>query len=515
MRVADLFCGGGGSTCGLKQVPGLEVVLGIDFNADILDVYKANNKDHDALHMDVSDVDAVVREIQSRQVDVIAGSPPCQDFSLAGNQIQGERAQLTSTFADIVTRCQPAVCIMENVPQMLNSDAFAEFKRKMLDGGYHLAPVILNAANIGVPQKRKRAFVVATLGNLSLLRDFVNKVHQIGQTELCTPRQAVPGIAETFRFVPCPRSITPMVLSADTPVPTQLCNCAGSISEETYVAHPRDAGPIADAPRLKICELGALSGFPMDYVWPDKIGLSGKVIGNAVCPPVMRWVAETCMPMYTDARAEHEIPVCLEELSTRTRRMVFPSPFVHDPRVLTCKSNVSKAEATSGEHIVARRVTTSGDVVVLFVACVPQVFTLTPNTHIVVEGSDDVYCNRNCAKSVRQRALFLLQLSGEVPSPEALARAAESRQVKVMRTTPTLVLHYVYGTNKETDGLACIMTSGCIRKGWTLEVRERAVTNFINDDLYWYVPMNNKRKRFRSTSELERANLLATSEDME
>ena len=91
MIAVDCFSGCGGSACGLL-ISGFDVVLGIENNVEALGVYRSNHK-HATSDIDLGNVELAVETIRSnvgRVPDLLAGSPPCQDFSSSGGRVEGE-----------------------------------------------------------------------------------------------------------------------------------------------------------------------------------------------------------------------------------------------------------------------------------------------------------------------------------------------------------------------------------------------------------------------------------------
>jgi DNA (cytosine-5)-methyltransferase 1 len=102
-------------------------------------------------------------------VDLVCGGTPCQDFSVAGKRagLAGERGNLTLEFIRLVARVRPAWVVWENVPGVLSIDggrAFGAFLWELAELGYGWAYRILDAQYFGVPQRRRRVFVVGHLG---------------------------------------------------------------------------------------------------------------------------------------------------------------------------------------------------------------------------------------------------------------------------------------------------------------------------------------------------------------
>ena len=113
-----------------------------------------------------------VREVQGHEfgtVDVITGGFPCQDVSMAGRRegLAGERSGLWYEFHRIIKRARPRWVVIENVPGLLSSNGgqdFATVLRGLVECGYGVAWRILDAEYFGVPQRRRRVFIVGSLG---------------------------------------------------------------------------------------------------------------------------------------------------------------------------------------------------------------------------------------------------------------------------------------------------------------------------------------------------------------
>lgn len=155
-RAVDLFCGAGGFTYGFV-LAGFRPVLAVDSDAWAVASYGANFGDH-----------AVCTAIEKVKAfppaEVIIGGPPCQGFSQLGSHLPNDpRNQLWRQYLRAVEAVLPPVFVMENVPQLLKSEEYAQFERKARHLGYRIASGILNAADYGVPQKRKRAILIGSL----------------------------------------------------------------------------------------------------------------------------------------------------------------------------------------------------------------------------------------------------------------------------------------------------------------------------------------------------------------
>lgn len=163
----DLFCGAGGLSLGLKDA-GFTPVFAADSDQYACATYKANLGEH-VWKCSVPDISAssICREtgLAAGQFAVVCGGPPCQGFSI---QRRGERADsrnsLIIDFARVAVELRPAFILIENVPTLLGARGKAELTSAieiMSAADYEYETRVLDAADYGVPQHRRRAFVVA------------------------------------------------------------------------------------------------------------------------------------------------------------------------------------------------------------------------------------------------------------------------------------------------------------------------------------------------------------------
>ena len=157
--VIELFAGAGGLALGLENA-GLEASLLVDNEKDCIDTLKSNNPNWNAIQADVTGFD-----FRGLSADVVTGGFPCQAFSHAGKRLGFEdtRGTLFFEFARCVKEVQPKVFVGENVDGLIRHDGGNTLK-VMVDVlgsfGYKVKCKVLNAVDYGVPQKRKRLFVV-------------------------------------------------------------------------------------------------------------------------------------------------------------------------------------------------------------------------------------------------------------------------------------------------------------------------------------------------------------------
>ncbi len=168
--VVDLFGGAGGLSAGFSAV-GYKVIGALDSWDPAAQTFRLNEQSAKVWCADVRTIDAAEfrRSLGTSQVDLVLGGPSCQGFSTSsglsreGRKADDPRNSLFEHFMRLVAELNPSWVVMENVPGLLlfNRGAVAraiceEFRRI----GFHVIPMILLAADYGVPQLRRRLFFV-------------------------------------------------------------------------------------------------------------------------------------------------------------------------------------------------------------------------------------------------------------------------------------------------------------------------------------------------------------------
>lgn len=176
-KVFGTFICGGGSSMGYK-LAGYHHIGGVEIDPNIAAIY---NDNHNPDHLYIEDL----RKFNERtdlpdelySLDVLDGSPPCSTFSVSGSRedawgkekrfAEGQALQtlddLVFVYCDTIIKLRPKVFVLENVKGLATGNAKSYLKRivmKLRDGGYVCQVFILNAATMGVPQKRERVFVI-------------------------------------------------------------------------------------------------------------------------------------------------------------------------------------------------------------------------------------------------------------------------------------------------------------------------------------------------------------------
>jgi len=153
----DLFSGAGGLAEGFRQA-GFRSVYAVEIDAFAAETYRLNF-DHDVFINPIEKLDRV-----PAHADIVIGGPPCQGFSALGRMSPSDRHsgmnQLWRHYMRIVRQVKPKAFVIENVPELLRSPEFSGISRAARGLGYSLDSGVLNAAAFGVPQTRRRTFIV-------------------------------------------------------------------------------------------------------------------------------------------------------------------------------------------------------------------------------------------------------------------------------------------------------------------------------------------------------------------
>lgn len=163
MRVIDLFCGAGGLSLGLERA-GFESAVAVDVDRDACATYREL---FPRCTIEAGRVEAVDFEPLKGLVELVAGGPPCQPFSSGGKRLaQEDERDLLPQFIRAVREVRPPLFLMENVPGLLHGPRLAYLNGllgELVALGYQVSGEVLNTADYGVPQKRRRLFLVGSL----------------------------------------------------------------------------------------------------------------------------------------------------------------------------------------------------------------------------------------------------------------------------------------------------------------------------------------------------------------
>jgi DNA (cytosine-5)-methyltransferase 1 len=321
MNAIDLFSGPGGLALGLKRA-GYHVIANVEINRDAMDTYTSH--DLGATHFNV-DARSLSFKNYRGSVDLVAGGPPCQPFSIGGNrQANLDDRDMIPEFIRCITETRPESFLMENVPGLLLKQSrpyFDSILLSMITAGYHVNWAVLNAADYGVPQKRKRLFVIgARCKQLRFLPPshgegtkltHISGLEILGNQPFGEPPNCKVNFAKNPDLRPSPyaghiyngggRPLDP-----DGPCHTILASSGGNkthwidtqnIATE-YHAHlvgggtPRE-GAVPGARRLSVEECAMIQTFPLDFKFSGKRSSQYTQVGDAVPPDLAFLVAQS------------------------------------------------------------------------------------------------------------------------------------------------------------------------------------------------------------------------------
>ncbi|MFT3840754.1 MAG: DNA cytosine methyltransferase [Myxococcaceae bacterium] len=168
LTAVDLFAGAGGLTVGLKKA-GFRVVAGIESDPIASQTYRANHPDVRLISEDIRGVAARpltrLSALKGRQLDLLAGCPPCQGFSAlrrlnGGRRVLDKQNDLVLEFARFVRALRPRAVMIENVPKLATDRRLYELRRALENLGYTFKINVVDAADFGVPQRRRRTIAI-------------------------------------------------------------------------------------------------------------------------------------------------------------------------------------------------------------------------------------------------------------------------------------------------------------------------------------------------------------------
>ncbi|MCE2962149.1 MAG: DNA cytosine methyltransferase [Chitinophagales bacterium] len=293
MRTVDLFAGCGGLSLGLKNA-GFNVVAAYENWNAAANIYQ-KNFNHPVFEIDLSDIEKAITHINQFNPEIIVGGPPCQDFSSAGKRNEnGTRGNLTLSYARIVSGIMPKWFLMENVERINKTVIFAEAKRILQEAGYSFTETVLDSSKCGVPQKRKRMFLI---GHIEAPDNFLVDKLLLGLSKnSMTIREYMGKHLEIEHYYRHARSYARRgIFSIDEPSPT--IRGVNRPIPPNYSPHPGDAtSNIKNVRPLTSIERSYLQTFPRNFNWNglNKTTLE-QIIGNAVPVNLAKYVGNCIM----------------------------------------------------------------------------------------------------------------------------------------------------------------------------------------------------------------------------
>lgn len=316
----DLFAGAGGLSLGL-QAAGWQVAGAVEFDDAAMETHTANFPHVEHLSCDVRSVD--FRRYGG--LDLIAGGPPCQPFSVSGKRLGSDDTRdMVPEFVRAVRQANPRAFMMENVAGLAGSkfnEYLLEHLASLYNLGYTVFSRVLSAADFGVAQNRRRLFLVGIRGDQKgEAFSFPTPTHGEGLIPFVTVREALRDAPEDIpnkaKIVFCKnpvlrkspfagmmfngkgRPLNDVGLSHTVPASaggnrTHIVDTAGVVKE--YHTHllagkPPRSGELKGVRRLTVRESARLQSFPDSFDFSGRQSARYSQVGNAVPPNLARAV---------------------------------------------------------------------------------------------------------------------------------------------------------------------------------------------------------------------------------
>lgn len=326
----DLFCGAGGLSLGLEAA-GLNCVAAVEMNRDACDTFALQHAKATIHDMPIQ----ALNFKQYRGIPLLAGGPPCQPFSAGGKGLAAEDARdMIPQFVRAVKEAQPTVFLMENVPG-LASPSHKDYLEKSLENltklGYKIVTQLVNAAEYGVPQKRRRLIVVgvkngmpdfefpAPTHGLNGKRPFVTAgaaLSKVGPIEFANESKVVFAKRPDLRPSPYDGHLFNgggRAIDLSAPSHTILASAGGNkthfldLQNEVPEYHkhlmnggrPR-VGCLVGGRRLSVQESAALQTFPNGMRFSGSRSSQYAQIGNAVPPELGKALGKALLKTLTN-----------------------------------------------------------------------------------------------------------------------------------------------------------------------------------------------------------------------
>jgi len=335
--VISLFSGAGGLDCGLHQTGRFKILASVDFETNCCETLKTNREKHDncqVIHADLSKYDPkellAKLNLKPGEVDLVVGGPPCQSYSTLGKRrgTADPKGRLIYSYLNFINVIRPRMWLFENVDEFVTYTIetkngiiplVEDYAQQALKSGkYDVQGWVLNAADYGAPQSRKRVLLVGNrIGFAAETPKAEFGPPAVAENGHCKPwrtlRDAIGELREespeitpyghnsisAFKLIPeggnwkdLPeghpgRAIMDDLsgsgssvwrrLKWDSPCPTVVTQ---AISVWPGFCHPAETRP------LSVREAARVQGFPDDWNFCGGVGSKYKQVGNAVPIPL-------------------------------------------------------------------------------------------------------------------------------------------------------------------------------------------------------------------------------------
>lgn len=289
MKAIDLFAGLGGFSEGARMA-GVNVAWAANHWPAAVQTHQDNHPETDHACQDLQQADWAAVPAH----DVLLASPACQGHSRARGVDRPHHDACRSTAWAVVSCAEyhrPAFAVVENVPEFLKWTLFPAWENAMQRLGYVIAPHVIDAADHGVPQHRRRVFVICTRGKHTPAIRLPKRDHTPAENILESGGNWSP-VADK-----CANTRARIEAGRRAHGSRFLVAYYGNEKGGRSVRRPigtvttRDRYALVDGDRMRmlnVTEYRRAMGFREDYVLPRSSTLAKHMLGNAVCPPVAR-----------------------------------------------------------------------------------------------------------------------------------------------------------------------------------------------------------------------------------
>ena len=311
IRGFDMFCGAGGSSAGARAA-GVEVTAGVDMCVTAAATFAANFAEAHVVSSRLEDIRIGSLKREFGEIDLLLASPECTNHTCAkGGAPRDESSRATAMLVVEYARAlRPRWLVLENVIHMRPWSRYKELKRDLNDLGYQLEEHVLDSADFGVPQRRRRLFLVGDrkqqpLGSIQkynglhkTAKSVLDPVGTWNTSPLFHERRAIATIKRArrgFHALGEEGSFLLVYYGNDGSGGWQSLNRPlRTITTIDRFALVRHDGHEPRMRMLQVPELKRAMGFDEDFQLPvgtrrDRI----RLLGNGVCPPVMKAVVES------------------------------------------------------------------------------------------------------------------------------------------------------------------------------------------------------------------------------
>lgn len=291
-RLIDLFAGCGGMSLGFQNA-GFNVIAAYDNWQPAIDIY-SRNFNHPINKKDLSQED-ISNELIGMTPDIIIGGPPCQDFSIAGKRnFEGKRANLTLIYGDIIKKVRPLWFVMENVYNIEKSPVFDQVLQIFKKAGYGITKHVWDASYMGVPQMRKRYFVIGrqNTDDNFLLEDLEKN---LSKERMTLAQYLGNNKLDTEFYYMHPRSYARRAIFSVNE-PSATIRGVNRPMSNKYICHPADKTKnLTQVRSLTSKERSYIQTFPEDFIFVGAKTDVEQAIGNAVPVKMAEYIGKAIL----------------------------------------------------------------------------------------------------------------------------------------------------------------------------------------------------------------------------